>query len=384
MEGQDNKADTRYAPAEKASIDDIRASYHALKNDPVLRMFQEAMPDLALIVNKERQLVYANSNLIKFLDIEDPHLPLGLRLGNLINCIHSEDEPSGCGTTEACKYCGIVNAILQSQLTSKPVINEARITAVNDSEIISYDLKVKASPLIFQGDDYTIVSISDISDRKRRAILEQTYLTDVIGAASELNSVVSSIKKEELDENNLSIVETAEKVNHELMDDLLARKMLNEAEEGTLKIIPSRINSIQVIKEMSQYIHEHEGFPGRKLFIDPFAHSINFFTDTLILKRIFINILTNAFEASPADNEVRIGAKLNDRFVRFWIFNAQQLTEEATHQIFQRSFSTKGNNRGLGTYVARLLAVKYLKGNITFKSDKTGTTFFIEVPLNIE
>lgn len=384
MEDHNKKPDTKYAPAERVSIDDIRASYHALKNDPVLKMFQEAMPDLAMIINKQRQLVYANSNLVKFLDIEDVQLPLGQRLGNLINCIHSDDQPSGCGTTEACKFCGVVNAILQSQVSNKPIIKEARITAINEVDIISYDLKVKASPLFYHGEEFTIVSISDISDHKRRAILEQSYMNGVMDAASELNHVVSTIKKDDLNSDNLSIIENAEKVNHDLMDDLLAQKMLNDAEEGTLIVKPSKTNTVQIIRDLSLYLVNQKVTTNRKFFIDPFTHSISFITDIVILKRILINILNNAFEAPNPEMEVRIGAKLNDRFVRFWIYNGQQLTEEATHQIFQRSFSTKGKNRGLGTYMARLLVGKYLKGKITFKSDNMGTTFFIEVPLNIE
>jgi PAS domain-containing protein len=379
-ESQD-KPTTKFAPADKVSMDDIRASYHALKNDPVLRMFQEAMPDLAMIVNKERQLVYANSNLIKFLDIEDIQLPLGQRLGNLLKCIHSDEEPSGCGTTDACKFCGVVNAIVQSIMTHKPVIKEARITAINDSEIIPYNLKVKASPLFYQGEEYTIVSISDISDRKRRTILEQSYLNEVLDVASELNQVVSSINKEELQGKNLSIIENAEKVQHELMDDLLTQKMLSEAEEGLLSVEPSKCNTLQIIRDLDEYFIERTVPVSGKLVIDPFSHSINFITDVVKLKRVLINILTNAFEASNPQTEVKFGARLNDRFVRFWVFNRQEMTEEAKHQVFQRAFSTKSESRGLGTYMARLLVTKYLKGNIHFKSNKEGTTFFIEVPL---
>ncbi|MPN46151.1 hypothetical protein SDC9_193734 [bioreactor metagenome] len=50
-------------------------------------------------------------------------------------------------------------------------------------------------------------------------------------------------------------------------------------------------------------------------------------------------------------------------------------------QIFNRSFSTKGDGRGLGTYSIRLLGEKYLKGHVGFTSNKNdGTTFFIRLP----
>ena len=51
-------------------------------------------------------------------------------------------------------------------------------------------------------------------------------------------------------------------------------------------------------------------------------------------------------------------------------------------QIFQRSFSTKGRGRGLGTYSIRLLGEAYLGGAVSFTStQRTGTTFRIELPL---
>lgn len=385
MKKQSDKPVTYYASAERASFSDIQSSYHSLKSNTLLKMFQEAMPDLSMIVNKHRQLVYANSNLIKFLDIEDNHLPLGERLGNLLNCIHSDDQPSGCGTTLACRFCGVVNAVMESQESAKPIVKEARITAMMDKEeVTSYDLKIKASPLIFNDEEYTIICINDISDRKRRAFLETSYINDMYGSANELKNVVSSIKKEELNPDNRNLIETVEKVNYELMNDLLAQKMLNEAEDGTLERWPALVNSVRLLGELNDYFDSQEISTGKKLFIDPFSHSVKFRTDLNILRRVLINIMTNAFEAIKPEMVVQTSVRLHDKVMRFVVFSPVELTEEAKHQIFQRSFSTKGPNRGLGTYTARLLTTRYLKGKVYFTSDIKGTSFFIELPLNLE
>lgn len=380
-----NKPATNFASAEKAAFAKIESSYHSLKNNPLLRMFQEAMPDLALIINANRQLVYANTNLVRFLEIEDDTIPLGERLGNLLNCIHSDEEPSGCGTTEACRFCGVVNAVLESQCSGKPVVKEARITALmNKEEVIPYDLKIKASPLQFNDQVYTILCITDISDRKRLAILETSYMNEVFDVASELKEVVSSINKKELDHDNRSIIETVEKVNYGLVNDLLAQKMLNEAEDGTLVTNISLCNSVRLFKELEQYYSTQEIAKGIKLFIDPFSHSINFQSDKNIITRVLLNLLNNAFEAATPPKIVKAGVRLHDKTLCFSIYSQAELPEEAKHQVFQRSFSTKGKNRGLGTYSARLLTAKYLKGRIYFTSDACGTTFFVEIPLHID
>jgi sensor histidine kinase regulating citrate/malate metabolism len=50
--------------------------------------------------------------------------------------------------------------------------------------------------------------------------------------------------------------------------------------------------------------------------------------------------------------------------------------------IFQRSFSTKGFGRGLGTYSIRLLTERYLKGSVSFTSSAlSGTIFRVRYPL---
>lgn len=380
---EEPKITTYFASAERSTQYEIESSYHALKNNPLLRMFQEAMPDLAMIVNKNRQLVYANTNLIKFLDIEDSTRPLGQRLGELIGCINSNKNDAGCGTSNGCRFCGIVNAIIESQTSQRPVVKEARITALIDNETTSFDLKVKASPLIYQDEDFTIISINDISDRKRRAILETSYVNEMYHTASELNTVVSAIKKTELDSENRTLIENAEKVNYEMINDLLAQKMLNQAEEGSLQVKQSMCNSIQCLRELENYITAQEFSEGKKLFIDPFSHNVRFLTDTNILSRVLINIMTNAFEATPAGKIIKAGVRLKDKIVCYWITSVNELSDEARHQIFQRSYSTKGPNHGLGTYSARLLVTKYLKGQVYFKSDKSnGTTFYIEVPLH--
>jgi hypothetical protein len=57
------------------------------------------------------------------------------------------------------------------------------------------------------------------------------------------------------------------------------------------------------------------------------------------------------------------------------LFSVQQ-------QVFRRYFSTKGEDRGLGTWDMRLLAKEYLGGSVSFSSTKDGgTTFTLALPL---
>jgi sensor histidine kinase regulating citrate/malate metabolism len=45
-------------------------------------------------------------------------------------------------------------------------------------------------------------------------------------------------------------------------------------------------------------------------------------------------------------------------------------------QLFQRSFSTKGQSRGIGSYSIKLLTENYLKGKVSFISNENDRTVF--------
>jgi sensor histidine kinase regulating citrate/malate metabolism len=61
------------------------------------------------------------------------------------------------------------------------------------------------------------------------------------------------------------------------------------------------------------------------------------------------------------------------------------MPKEVQLQLFQRSFSTKGRGRGIGTYSIKLLTEKYLRGKVDFISNEgTGTTFNLYFPKNNE
>ena len=106
--------------------------------------------------------------------------------------------------------------------------------------------------------------------------------------------------------------------------------------------------------------------------------------DPILLKRILINMVKNALEASLPGQEVKIGAKIDveNNLIRIWVHNQTFIPENVKLQIFHRSFSTKGEDRGLGTYSIKLLGERYLKGSVGFNSNENeGTTFWVDLPL---
>jgi sensor histidine kinase regulating citrate/malate metabolism len=90
----------------------------------------------------------------------------------------------------------------------------------------------------------------------------------------------------------------------------------------------------------------------------------------------------NALEASGKGATITLSCKLNGRNACFSVHNPGFIDDEVQQQLFNRSFSTKGKGRGLGTYSMKLFGEKYLGGKVGFTSSEwAGTEFFLELPV---
>ena len=138
-----------------------------------------------------------------------------------------------------------------------------------------------------------------------------------------------------------------------------------------------------MLQDVSAYLSYHEIASTKRIFIDPFSHNAPFDTDPVLLKRILINVVKNALEACKDGGTIQMGSRISDKSVKFWVNNPGVIPEDVQTQLFQRSFSTKGKGRGIGTYSIKLLTTHYLGGEVTFDSNQeNGTTFFIMIPFS--
>jgi len=111
------------------------------------------------------------------------------------------------------------------------------------------------------------------------------------------------------------------------------------------------------------------------------APDVDVATDPTVARRVIENMVKNAVEATGPDGVVTLGAEEIEEAVAVRVHNPGTIPESVRYQIFQRSFSTKGRGRGLGTYSMRLLGEEYLGGEVSFTtSEREGTTFLFWIP----
>ncbi len=132
---------------------------------------------------------------------------------------------------------------------------------------------------------------------------------------------------------------------------------------------------------MMHQMKNHTVAQNKTIVLEKGTENIIFMSDMKLLSQVIINMLKNALEASVANDIITVGCTKSINSVTFTVHNPAFIPRSTQLQIFNRSFSTKGFNRGIGTYSMKLLTENYLKGNITFISNEdSGTTFKVEIP----
>lgn len=371
---------TKFASAERAGTGKLNQQFNYFRNESLTKLFIDSVPDAVLVLNEFRQIVFGNKASVNLLKINSIEEVLGKRPGEALNCIYSDIEEGGCGTSIFCKECGAAKAIIKA-LAGWESTQECHILQKGDDSAL--DLLVMTTPLVYKDEIFTIFAIQDISSQKRRRALERIFFHDILNTVGGLKGFAEIIK--DADEEEIpEFIEILSQLSEKLVDEIQAQRELNAAENDELIINPTFISNLDIIKEV-KYLYTYHGISdGKSIYISEESEEVKIFTDATILRRIISNMLKNALEASVMGQKVTIGSRKTDEEVEFWVHNETYMPENVQLQVFKRSFSTKGEGRGLGTYSIKLLSGKYLNGKVSFLSQKgTGTVFRVSIPLEI-
>ncbi len=170
---------TKFASPERSSSKEIATSKSEIESDKKFLETLSACPDVVLVLNENRQIVYGNDRLTQLIGLSCTTDTVGKRPGEAFRCVHSDKEEAGCGTSEFCRECGAVRAVIGAQ-KGETNSNECHMTIRTEKGQNPLDLRVWAVPIDIGGRCYTILTIRDIVDEKRREALERTFFHDIL------------------------------------------------------------------------------------------------------------------------------------------------------------------------------------------------------------
>jgi signal transduction histidine kinase len=371
---------TVLAPATRAPADVVQRQAGSIASLELMRAVLDASPSPTMVVNRCRQIVYSNLAAAAFFGAAGAARIFGSRPGEALDCVHAGENEGRCGTAEACRYCGALLCLTEA-LAGRPDSRECRITRRRANRGEPLDLLLSATPLTVDGEPFAIVSLLDISDQKRRRALERIFFHDVLNTAATLEGLAGAVVRQAGDGGTRLYAEALRDVSRQLVNEILSQRTLLAAESDELTAEPSSLGSLSVVREEVQRFASFPAFSERIIEIDPASVDIAMVSDRVLLGRVLGNMIRNALEATPAGSTVRVGCRPYGGSVEFWVWNPGGMPRDVQLQIFQRSFSTKGGGRGLGTYGMKLLTERYLAGAVSFdSSEERGTEFRARYP----
>ncbi len=369
---------TCFAPAKREAIEQVRMEHEHISAIPHLQELLNAFPTAAVILNECRQIVATNQRLCALLKRRQDEL-LGMRPGEAFNCIHWREGACGCGTSRFCETCGAAQAIMNSQQRGGEDIQDCTITLRTEEGEKALDLRVTASSLDLDG-KVTVFSLNDISDEKRRAVLERMFFHDVLNTAAGVRGLLE-ILPDLSDQYRHETTHLAYQLADHLVEEIEGGRDLAAAERGEVAVQATPLDVREILKSVCELYANHPVSQGKAVVVTEICGPYVVTTDKVLLKRVLGNLVKNGLEASEEGQEVSLGFR-NFGAAEFRVHNDAVMPEMIRLQVFRRSFSTKSPlGRGIGTYSAKLITERYLGGSLSFSSsEEQGTTFAATLP----
>jgi len=370
---------TYLAPAEKEGEVELARQLETLVADPLVDKLLDSFPEPTMILNSKRQIVLANERTHGLLGKSRDGI-LGLRVGEAIQCPRAHDEPAGCGTTPGCQYCGAVRAILNCQTAHVADVQECHVESRLTGEPVALDLRVSAAPFCCQGEEYTVCALRDITDEKRRQVLERIFFHDILNSAGGLNGMAEILGQLHGEEEK-AVKEAVRDLSGQLVEEIRSQRDLVAAEAGDLEVTILDVNVAELLERICNLYRRSSVGYKKRIVLAAVEEQPVIWTDEVLLGRVLGNLVKNALEASDCGQTVTVAFE-NKRQPLFSIHNPAVMPEAVQLQMFQRTFSTKKERgRGIGSYSVKLLTEKYLRGKVWFVSrELEGTTFFVALP----
>ncbi len=356
----------------------VRQAEELARNSALQGIFQ-LLPYLVLVLNKQRQIIYSNNGLLQVLGIVPLHERLGCRPGEMLRCIHSCKTPGGCGTTAYCTVCGANTAILEVQQTGQPVYRECLLTTSADGQHTeSHELSIHAMPAGQSNPDAVLFMIRDISEEKRKKVLEQLFLHDLLNSAGAARGFMELTHMTEDLPELQELCGCAKDAVEVIIGEIENHRDLLHAEKGELEVNPEPVDLNGLIRAVADSVQN-----GAEQTVDirlEGEEELAPVSDPILLRRVVTNMVKNAAEAS-GEQPVRIRTGRQGSSITIDVHNKVFMPPEIQLQVFKRSFSTKGEGRGYGTYGMKLFGERYLGGEVRFHSSpESGTLFTFILP----
>ncbi len=371
--------ETYFAPAKRTDRRKFKNQVFDVSHNPIMNALLKTMSGLLVVLNEDRQIVAMNHAFLEAIGISDTEKVLGLRLGESLNCKNTHMGTNECGTTEFCSTCGAVIATMMAIENDKSDEQICILASEKDGVKSDTCLLIKSQPINIEKNRWILIFAQDITQQQFWTNMERVFfhdlnnmLTSLIGHSELLSDALPSNKA----------VQHIRAVSERLYNEITIQKNLSKYKDASYLLRKSDASINDIKKELTLIISGHESLEGKYINETWPSENVRIYTDVLLVSRILGNMIINAFEATKTGGSVKLTTEIEQKYIKWEIWNGGVIPRNIQKRIFQRHFSTKSNiGRGLGTFSMKLFGEDYLKGKVYFKSSlDDGTKFLFELP----
>ncbi len=352
---------------------DLLEQEHArVARSPVVEALLRASDIPTVVADANLQIVAFNDDFLRLARKSDAGLVIGLRPGESLGCTFAQTQ-DGCATSTACGSCGLALAALTVKRSRDSAERDCFLTTQCDATTEDYAYRARAVPIDVEGEHYVLISLRDVSDRRRNLALDRIFLHDLANYAQALRGTVDALGRRDVD---AEVLDTLRTLAGQLVAEVDFRRQLGAERPGSLEPELNEQRVAELVERLVAAATHHPSSDGRRIEASIAPADLAVRTDPLLVHHVLLNMLVNALEASSPGDAVRLVVESIGEEAVLRVWSRPVVPENIRERIFRRYFTTKGSDRGLGCYAMRLLGERYLGGQVDFTSEKGEGTWF--------
>lgn len=361
---------------------ELQQQFDFVAHDPVINGILQTSSGCVAVLNEQRRVVTVNTTFLSAMGINEPGAVLGLLPGEAIACVHACAPGNECGTTPWCETCGAAIAIVTALADNTTQERKCVADVVRNSVETTICFAVRSCIVEADNRRFVLLFLQDISEDQRRASLERVFFHD-------LNNIVTALETSTILMHDTSSIDTEAylNINKRICARLKSEVALQNAfarhfRGDTRKPRFTTTRLSEIVEELHTLLAKHSATFDKRLEIAEPLPEAAVPTVPSLLTRVVMNMVVNAFEATPKGGSIRLGVSHTPDSLRFAVWNEAVIPERIRPRIFQQFFTTKGGiGRGFGTSAMKLVGETILGGEVGFSSAEfEGTEFWISVP----
>ncbi|MDI6605460.1 MAG: HAMP domain-containing sensor histidine kinase [Thermoanaerobacteraceae bacterium] len=276
----------------------------------------------------------------------------------------------------------ITATLLMSVFISKKITKPIEILKNAALEIASGNLDIKID---YNNDDELRELAKSMNSMAKQLSITDKFRKDLIANIThDLKTPLGLIRgysemlldyygddKEKREKYLNTMINETERMSN-LVDDVL---QLSKLQSGMVKIKEEIFNLENLVFEILNIFEIQISEKNIDINLDNLK--INVIADREMIKRVFINIISNAINSIIKDGNISIGSSIEDKYVLIKVSDTGcGIPEKDLPYIFERYY--KGNKSGTGLGLAIVKEILNLHGSkFKFESEEgTGTTFY--------